>query len=131
MKFLRILFLSILATAFISCEKPSTDGGFSLKNTVWTYVDRFEEDGATVEYEYTLKFAASTATYRVLLTAEEGNETYTESMKYDYSYTYSDDLVILKPKDANMYHLEGEIISNIKMRVSNSEGELIGIFYKE
>ncbi len=134
MKLLKHLMLVMCFIALTGCDliKPDPTPN-TLNNTVWVYTDRYvdEDEDGTVTDEYKLEFFAGTAVYSNTLTLETGNETYTEESRYDYRYTYSDNLVVLKPVDPNMYHLEGVVTAGIKMVVSNSEGEVIGTFYRE
>ena len=129
-----------MSVNFTSCD----DGGeekipeppvFELKNTTWSFTEKFEEkvDGEVVKYEieYELDFGSKDVTYTENVKATLGNKTQSYSDHYDYTYTHNDDLVIMKPVEANLYTLEGTIISNIKMRVVNSDGDEIGVFYLE
>ncbi len=132
-----------LSVSFSSCgedgddpEPPTEeDEVFTLKGTTWSFTEKFEEkeDGEIVkyEYEYVLDFGSKDVTFTENVKATYGNQSQSYSNHYDYTYTHSNNLVIMKPVEANLYNLEGTIISNIKMKVVNSDGEEIGTFYLE
>lgn len=115
-------------------EPPITDE-FTMKNTVWSFTEKYEEkvDGETVKYQVyrELDFGSKDMTYTIEVEATYGNKKESYSDYYNYTYTHSKNLVVMKPVDANLYNLEGTITSNIKMRVVNSDGDEIGIFYLE
>lgn len=103
-----------------------------LAGTRWTYVEQFEEDGIESVQEYSISFTSTTATYSLAITVTEGSQHTTSSVEIDYTYTYSEGLVIFNPTEAGKAYLEGEITSNVRMVVTNvSTGEVIGTFYKQ
>lgn len=112
-------------------EKPEQD---PLENTRWTYNDRYSSDGNNLSISYLLSFGSNTATLAITTTINYSDgSTYTEpTVRHNYRYTYSNNLVVLNPTEPNVAYLEGTITSNIKMAIVNvSSGEQIGVFYKE
>ncbi|MBQ2857367.1 MAG: hypothetical protein IJE78_09665 [Bacteroidaceae bacterium] len=138
-KYLMMITMMVMCINFSSCnngddpEPPEPE--FTLKGTTWSFTEKFEEkeDGEVVkfEYEYVLDFASRDVTFTENVKATYKNESQSYSNHYDYTYTHSGNLVIMKPVEANLYNLEGTIISDIKMKVVNSDGDEIGTFYLE
>lgn len=128
------MWLCILMTC-ISVTSCSSDDDEPIPDSIvgrWTYTDKFQEGDETVTANYSLTFTEVTATYQVVYTFTKGSQTQTVSDFANYTYTYSDDFVVLQPQTANYAYLEGKIISNVKMEVTNvSSGEIIGVFYRQ
>ncbi len=134
-----LLMIVAMNVIFTSCSKDDDDDKsieqvtkFTLEGSQWSYTDKYEENGIEMILDYTIGFSSSTALYNLTLTMKEGTQTTTQNDRIQYTYTYSDGLVILKPLEANKAYLEGKIISNIKMEVTNvSTGKNLGTFYKQ
>lgn len=134
-----LLMIVAMNVIFTSCSKDDNDdksieqvAKFTLEGSQWSYTDKYEESGIEMILDYTISFSSSTALYNLTLTMKEGTQTTTQNDRIQYTYTYSDGLVILKPQEANKAYLEGKIISNIKMEVTNvSTGKNLGTFYKQ
>ncbi len=111
-------------------EPPVNNG---LNGTTWSYTDRYDyaEWSATITQRFSFK--ESTATYTVETREQEGTQVTTDYTTTNYTYTYSDGLVIFIPQESGKAYLEGRISSNIKMDVYNVDKDdlHIGTFYKE
>lgn len=128
------LCMLMMCVTFSSCS--SDDDGPETDNfpvgTRWTFTESFQEDDWTITADYSITFMEATATYQILYTYRQGTTTQTESDYATYTYTYSDNFVVMKPQTPNFAYLEGKITSGVKMEVKNvSSGEIIGVFYKQ
>lgn len=105
----------------------------SLNGTKWSYTDRYDYDGWSATITQRFSFKESTATYTVETREQEGTQVTTDYTTTNYTYTYSDGLVIFIPQESGKAYLEGKISSNIKMDVYNVDRDdlHIGTFYKE
>lgn len=129
--------LCMLMMCFTMSSCSSDDGPDGpvlppLTNSRWTFTNTYQQGDETVTEDYSISFAEATATYQVLYTYRKGSQTQSVSDFANYTYTYSDGLVVMKPQSANYAYLEGKITSNVKMEVKNvSSGKIIGVFYRQ
>lgn len=129
---LLMLTMSVCMTSCGSDDEELVDEIFKLEGTRWVYTDVYEEDGIEYTENNSLIFSTSTATYQLEITIKEGSTSTSTTDYRDYTYDYSDGLVVLTPVKANVAYLEGKITSNLKMEVKNvSTGRNIGVFYKK
>jgi hypothetical protein len=96
-----------------------------VKYTTWVE-NHTSSDGSS--FKYTLKFATSTAVFE--MSYKEGTQTLTDT--YSYTFTRSDNLVILNPQEAGNATLEGRIENGIRMSLRNaSNNSEICVLYKQ
>jgi hypothetical protein len=104
---------------------PTPGDPNEVKFTTWKDTHT-ASDGSKITY--LLKFAATTATYDISYT--EGTQTVTETL--NFSFTRSENLVILNPAQAGIATLEGRIENGIRMSLRNaSTGSEIAVLYKQ
>lgn len=137
-RFFAMLMMVVMATTFVSCsddddeDAPQNPGEFTLVGTSWTYTDRFDIDGVEYVESYSMTFSQSTVNYVLTIKITDGTQVSTQSDRVHYDYTYNKGLVVFKPTTAGKAYLEGEVISESKMIVTNvSSGDEIGTFYKD
>ena len=101
---------------------PNSNG---IWNTTWVE-NHTSSDGSS--FKYSLKFAATTAVFEI--SYKEGTQTVTDT--YSYTFTRSNNLVILNPQEAGNATLEGRIENGIRMSVTNaSNSSVICVLYKQ
>ena len=119
---------------FTSCGGDNEDPVLedTIAGTNWEYVDRYSDSGVSYEVTYSLSFSDFDAYYTIYMKATSGSQTLTDSESISYTYTYSNPLVVLSPRESGKAYLEGTISSDIKMVLKNtSTGKTIGTFYKK
>lgn len=96
-----------------------------VKYTTWVE-NHTSSDGSS--FKYTLKFAATTAVFEI--SYKEGTQTLTDT--YSYTFTRSDNLIILNPQEAGNATLEGRIENGIRMTLTNaSNSSVVCVLYKQ
>lgn len=138
MEKIRYMFMAVLVAllsmTITSCSDDDDDENVthSLVNTSWTYSETNGEDDYLVITDNTFTFSQSTARYIVTTTVKSGNDEAMNQTIYDYTYKYTNGIVLLYPVQANNALLEGTIEKGVKMTVMNvSKNSLVGIFYKK
>lgn len=114
------------ASAVVSFTQPGTKiDENEVKNTTWEETHRYS-DGS--EYATTLTFSITTANLSITYT--EGTSSTTN--RIDYTYTRTNNIVVLRPVEAGKAVLEGKIESGAKMILTNtSSGDEIAVLYKK
>lgn len=136
-RFFAMLMMVVLSTTLVGCsddddDAPQNPGEFTLVGTSWTYTDHFDFDGVDYVESYSISFTESRASYVLKITITEGSQVSTQTDRVNYDYTYNKGLVVFKPTTPDKAYLEGEVISETKMIVTNtSTGKEIGTFYKD
>lgn len=138
MEKIKYMFMAVLVAlvsmTVTSCGDDDDDENSvrSLANTSWSYSETNGDDDCLVITEQTFTFSESTARYTISTIIKEGDEEYNNKTVYDYTYQYSNDIVLLRPVKANNALLEGTIDRDVKMTVMNvSRNSLLGVFYKK
>lgn len=131
---LMLLMVLAMGVSFASCGSDSSDSKDEpgpgpdpneVKNTTWVE-NHTSSDGSS--FKYTLKFAATTAVFEI--SYKEGTQTLTDT--YSYTFTRSDNLIILNPQEAGNATLEGRIENGIRMTLTNaSNSSVICVLYKQ
>lgn len=132
---LMLLMVLAMGVSFASCGSDSSNSGGGdeptppnpneVKYTTWVE-NHTSSDGSS--FKYTLKFAATTAVFEI--SYKEGTQTLTDT--YSYTFTRSDNLIILNPQEAGNATLEGRIENGIRMTLTNaSNSSVICVLYKQ
>lgn len=131
---LMLLMVLAMGVSFASCGSDSSDSKDEpgpgpdpneVKYTTWVE-NHTSSDGSS--FKYTLKFAATTAVFEI--SYKEGTQTLTDT--YSYTFTRSDNLIILNPQEAGNATLEGRIENGIRMTLTNaSNSSVICVLYKQ
>ena len=96
-----------------------------IAGTKWESVSSYSDGSSWI---VTAEFTSTNAT--LLLTAEDGQTSQTTRLNYTYRYTNG--LVVLTPKETGNAVLEGRIENNMKMTLVNtSNGSEIAVLYKQ
>ena len=133
-----LMLLMVLAMGVSFCGCGGSDGNSNddpvpdtpvdpneVKYTTWVE-NHTSSDGSS--FKYSLKFAATTAVFEI--SYKEGTQTVTDT--YSYTFTRSNNLVILNPQEAGNATLEGRIENGIRMSVTNaSNNSEICVLYKQ
>lgn len=134
--FVMMVVMMTMCVNFSSCEddpQPKPEE-YTLEGSYWEYSEDATINGVTVKYEHSFSFSSSTAVYKIVETQHKGNESYSNFETLNYTYTLSDDgvMVVLNPTQVGKAILEGRIQNKMKMTVINiSTGKTIGVFYKK
>ena len=130
---LMLLMVLAMGVSFASCGSdgggdeptPTPTDPNEVKYTTWVE-NHTSSDGSS--FKYSLKFAATTAVFEI--SYKEGTQTVTDT--YSYTFTRSNNLVILNPQEAGNATLEGRIENGIRMSVTNaSNNSEICVLYKQ
>lgn len=131
---LMLLMVLAMGVSFASCGSDSSDSKDEpgpgpdlneVKNTTWVE-NHTSSDGSS--FKYSLKFATTTAVFEI--SYKEGTQTVTDT--YSYTFTRSNNLVVLNPQEAGNATLEGRIENGIRMSVTNaSNNSEICVLYKQ
>ena len=132
---LMLLMVLAMGVSFASCGRDSSNSGGGdeptptdpneVKYTTWVE-NHTSSDGSS--FKYTLKFAATTAVFEI--SYKEGTQTLTDT--YSYTFTRSNNLIILNPQEAGNATLEGRIENGIRMTLTNaSNSSVICVLYKQ
>ena len=131
-----LMLLMVLAMGVSFCGCGGSDGDSpdpvpdpvdpnEVKYTTWVE-NHTSSDGSS--FKYSLKFATTTAVFEI--SYKEGTQTVTDT--YSYTFTRSNNLVILNPQEAGNATLEGRIENGIRMSVTNaSNNSEICVLYKQ
>lgn len=138
MEKIKYMFMAVLVAlvsmTVTSCSDDDDDESVvnSLVNTTWTYSETNGDDDYLVITDETFTFSQSTARYTVTKIVKEGDEEVNNKSVYDYTYKYSNGIVLLYPVKVNNALLEGTIEKCVRMTVVNvSKGSLVGVYYKK
>lgn len=138
MEKIKYMFMAVLVAlvsmTVTSCSDDDDDESVvnSLVNTTWTYSETNGDDDHLVITDETFTFSQSTARYTVTTIVKKGDEEVNNKTVNDYTYKYSNGIVLLYPVKANNALLEGTIERGVKMTVMNvSRNSLLGVFYKK
>ena len=133
-KLFMLLMVLAMGVSFASCGSDSSDSKKDepiptdpneVKYTTWVE-NHTSSDGSS--FKYTLKFAATTAVFEI--SYKEGTQTLTDT--YSYTFTRSNNLIILNPQEAGNATLEGRIENGIRMTLTNaSNSSVICVLYKQ
>lgn len=129
-----LLMAMVISMSFTSCGSDDSNSSEPISapvdpndvvNTTW--VETHTSTSGT-KSTLTLRFGATTAVYEISVSQDSQTTTQTN----DYSFTRSENLVVLKPTKAGLATLEGRIENGLRMSLKNaSSGAEIAVLYKQ